>query len=302
MLRNMGRENVLGWVGIQHGADRKSGSINLLDLKTLENERHDLPGRPGFYAETDEPGTVLIGLERRLVLYRFPTRQVIETGIEIEPDERVIINDGLAASEGVLFGTKDTRFQEYIAHMYFYDFAKRKLVVVKDDRLCSNGKFFFERDGRRLLADIDSPRQTVELFDAALESDALTNGRVLADFTKLPGVPDGMRPTPDGRSVVVAFYDPDDVEFGIARQVSLADGAIEAEWRFPGSPRVTCPEFVMIDGQVKLLCTTAVEGMPDERRSHAPHAGEMYIADTAWDRLPEPPPLVPSAVFANAGH
>jgi hypothetical protein len=49
---------------------------------------------------------------------------------------------------------------------------------------------------------------------------------------------------------------------------------------------------VRLDGKVKLLFTTAVEGMPPETRRQAPGAGCMYIADSEFDDPPAPPPLV----------
>ena len=40
------RENVFSWVGIQHGAESKVGSLNIFDLKTKANRSFDLPGPP----------------------------------------------------------------------------------------------------------------------------------------------------------------------------------------------------------------------------------------------------------------
>ena len=108
----------------------------------------------------------------------------------------------------------------------------------------------------------------------------------------LPAYPDGLRPSPDGESILVAFYNPEPVADGLARQFRLSDGAAMCDWVIPGSPRVTCPEFVKIDGQVKVVFTTAVEGMPAEVRRLAPGAGTMYIADSDFATVPEPPPLV----------
>src|ERR1039458_10045788 len=60
------------WISIQYAADRPRGGINVLNLESRESVHHALPGRPGFFAEigeTGEPGVLLVGLERRLVLY-----------------------------------------------------------------------------------------------------------------------------------------------------------------------------------------------------------------------------------------
>jgi hypothetical protein len=45
-------------------------------------------------------------------------------------------------------------------------------------------------------------------------------------------------------------------------------------------------------GKVKLLFTTAVEGMPAAVRRRAAGSGAMYLADTPFDKMPAPPPLV----------
>lgn len=67
--------------------------------------------------------------------------------------------------------------------------------------------------------------------------------------------------------------------YGIAQQFNLASGDLEAEWQTPGSPRVTCPCFVQTDSGIKLLLTTAVEGMPPEQRTRHPQAGTLFIAE-----------------------
>lgn len=115
----------------------------------------------------------------------------------------------------------------------------------------------------------------------------------------LGSFPDGMRPAPrssqadEGDSVIVAFYDPNPVADGWALQVRLGDGAILCRWSIQGSPRVTCPEFMMAGCEVKLIFTTAVEGMTAEMRRITKGAGTIYIADTPFRTMPPPPRLVP---------
>jgi sugar lactone lactonase YvrE len=287
-----GGQSVLGWVAIQHGPDSTSGSIHVLDLETRRDIRHDLPGRPGFFVETAAPGVVLIGLERRLILYDLVRRVVEETGIEVTTEPRVIINDGIAISGGLIFGTKDLAFKQEIAAAYHFDGRSRRLRELKRGQICSNGKYFFYEGAQAFLADIDSPRKTVVLYELDLNSSTADEGRIIADFRSQPAFPDGMRVTPDGRSLMVAFYDPGSPACGVARQVSLLTGTIEEEWELPGSPRVTCPEFVRVGGRVMLLFTTAVEGMPPNLRQHAPHAGCFFLATTDFSALPSAPPLL----------
>jgi hypothetical protein len=54
---------------------------------------------------------------------------------------------------------------------------------------------------------------------------------------------------------------------GIAQEIRLSDGAVLTEFVLPGSPRVTCPEIGELDGAPCVFFTTAIEGMPPERRA-----------------------------------
>ncbi len=294
------QRSLLGWVAIQHGVDNPTGSINLLDLATLKNTRHDLPGRPGFFAETTQPGLLVIGLERRLILYDLSKKKVTETGVEVSSDERTVINDGLAVAEGLIFGSKDLHFRQEIATEWLFDSRSGELRTLKHRQICSNGKYVYQRGQQTLLADIDSPRKTVEVNAVDLDAGTLGESSILADFRSQPAFPDGMRPTPDGLSLVIAFYNPGNAEFGIARQVSIDSGAVEAEWHLPGSPRVTCPEFIQIDGRVLVLFTTAIEGMPENQRRTSPNAGMLFVGETDFATLPPAPPLFPADAFADA--
>jgi hypothetical protein len=77
--------------------------------------------------------------------------------------------------------------------------------------------------------------------------------------------------------LVVAYYNPGKVADGLAQQIRIADGEVVREWVLPGSPRITCPEFVTIGGEECVLFTTAVEGMPPETSEIAPDAGTMFV-------------------------
>jgi sugar lactone lactonase YvrE len=298
VLRNMAGNTALGWVAIQHGADATVGSINVLDLTSGQNQSFLLPGRPGFFAETVQPGLVLIGLERRLVYFDLCTGHLEETGIDVTDDERVIINDGLAVEGGVLFGTKDLELTRPFAAVYFFDSATRCVHTVFGDQVCSNGKHLRRDAEGATLVDIDSVPGAIGLYrlDAKLEQ---VLSKSLVPATHFPaGQPDGLRPAPnekgetDGESVVVAFYDSGEVADGAAQQIRVEDGAVLCEWLIPGAPRVTCPEFVEIEGAVKLVFTTAVGTMSPATRRIATGAGALYLADTPFHTMPAAPPLV----------
>ncbi len=293
MLQNHPRgPRLLGWVAIQHAADQAVGSLNILDLETGKNQSWPLPGRPGFFAETTEPGVVLVGLERRLVTCSLLTGEIQETGLNIGGDERVIINDGLAVEGGLLFGTKHLNFELPIAGLYFFDATRRTIHMVLGHQICSNGKALTRDATGATLIDIDSRPKTIGRFRLDSGLKMVREHRLLVEPEKLPGFPDGLRMAPGGESVIVAFYNPDPVRDGLAQQICTESGAVLAEWVIPGSPRVTCPEFVEMDGKVMMVFTTAIEGMPQTIRAIAPGAGSLYIAETEFTAVPAPPPLV----------
>jgi len=298
VLRNHPGGALLGWVAIQHAADLHEGSFNVLDLVSGRNTTYPLPGRPGFFAETTRPGVVLIGLERRLVGFDLLTGDLEETGIQVTRDERVIINDGLAVDGGVLFGTKHLEFNQRIAALYFFDSATRRVHTVIGGEICSNGKFLRRDAQSATLIEIDSTPKTITRYRLDARLERVLEQSLVTAADALPAIPDGLRPSPagengpGGESVIVAFYNPGAVADGVAQQLRVSDGAVLCEWRIPGSPRVTCPEFVEVEGKVKLVFTTAVEGMPAATRRLAFGAGNMYIADTPFHKMPAPPPLV----------
>jgi sugar lactone lactonase YvrE len=118
-----------------------------------------------------------------------------------------------------------------------------------------------------------------------VERGSVTEIRTAIDLTAGSVFPDGMIVTPDGRSVIIAFYNPEPAPFGEARQYSIATGTVEAIWRTPGSPQVTCPRLVSHEGKVKLVLTTAVEHMTAERQTDAPQAGCLFWGDTTFTEL-----------------
>ncbi len=276
-------DGVLGWVAIQESFVELHGSLNLLNLRTMENDVHPLPGRVGFFAETDRAGVVVVGLERSLVLYDLGARKVVGTPFVVTTDERVVINDGVAVEGGLLFGTKHTTFQERIACMYLFESATGRLHTLHSEQICANGKYLYSGG----LVDIDSPNKTLDHYEFDAAGKRLGERRIIADFRDTALFPDGLRPSPDGESVIVAFYNPEAAAEGVAREYRISDGEVLAEWRMPGSPRVTCPEVLELDGRVRVLFTTAVEGMDPL----VPLAGTMFVGDTRYDRVPAVPPL-----------
>jgi sugar lactone lactonase YvrE len=259
------------WVSIQYAKDRPQGGLNVLNLVTRENDHHPLPGRPGFFAETVDRGILLVGLERRLVLYDLNRRAITETLAHVPDDPRVIINDGIAIPGGAIFGTKHLEFREPVAALYHYDYATRRVRELLGGQVCSNGKYLHDD----ILVDVDTQPKTITEYRYDGEVHRL---RLITPPEALPALPDGLRPMPGGQSVIVAFYNPAHVVDGVAQEIRLSDGEVLTEFILPGSPRVTCPAVWELDGATCVFFTTATEGMPEETRAIAPEAGTIFMA------------------------
>jgi sugar lactone lactonase YvrE len=269
------------WVAIQHGASTTKGSLNIYDFKSGTNQSYELPGRPGFAFPTDQ-GNFVVGCERSVGIFSIAdgTFQPFIEGVDAAV-EGTIINDGAVWQGNLIFGTKDLKFETKKAGLYLWRAADKRLIQLRNDQICSNGKVIVGReDGSVDLLDIDSPTRQVVAYHLDIANGRLDAGRVVVDLTKDEGVPDGMTLMPDGKSVIISLYNPNPADYGRTIQVRLADGQIEREWRTIGSPQATCPQWVARNGNASLVITTAVEHMSSERRPGAPKAGSLFVVDT----------------------
>ncbi len=274
------------WVAIQHGAEATIGSLNIYDAGAKKSQSFPLPGRPGFAFPTTRDGVFVVGAERSVGL--FDTADSSWTPWDILVDAEVsgtIINDGMVFEHGLIFGTKDLEFKTKKAGLYFWRQADERLFTLADDQVCSNGKVVCELEGKLTLLDIDSPTRMVSAYDLDVDAGTISNQRMVVDLREEKYVPDGMIQTPCGKSLVVAMYNPTDVPHGEARQYSIATGEVEAVWRCARAPQVTCPQLVMMDGQVKLVLTSAVEHMNAERLAVHCDSGSLFVGETTFDQL-----------------
>jgi sugar lactone lactonase YvrE len=285
-------EGKFSWVAIQHGPSAKSGSLNIFDVATGVNQQFDLPGRPGFAKPTTQPGVFVVGCERQLGLYDTSDRSwtVLVDGVDADV-AGTIVNDGTLYANNIVFGTKDLEFKTQKAGLYLYRGSDQKLIRMRADQICSNGKDVVDSGtGGLHLIDIDSPTRKVVRYSLDVSAGELSDCTTLLDLTDLAAVPDGMIMTPDEQSMIISFYNPNAAAHGETRQYNLLSGELEHTWRTPQSPQATCPLLLeMPGGSVKLIITTAVEFMPEERRGDSPNAGGLFIADTDFRTSPATP-------------
>ena len=269
------------WVAIQHGAGATHGSLNIYDFRTASNHSFDLPGRPGFAFPTDR-GNFVVGCERSVGIFS-PSKGTWEPFIQ-GVDSNVsgtIINDGLVWEGNLLFGTKDLEFKTKKAGLYLWRRSDRNLIQLRDDQICSNGKVVLPReDGAVDLLDIDTPTRKVVAYRLDIEGGRIDSGRVALDLSDQVGFPDGMTVTLDGKSLIISLYNPDAAAFGRTIQVGIESRRVEQEWHTPQSPQATCPQWVLRNGALSLVITTAVEHMPADRRNDSSNAGCLFEALT----------------------
>lgn len=287
-----GREGQFSWVAIQHSETSTTGSLNIFDIPTGTNRRFRLPGRPGFAYAAGRPGRFIVGLER--CLQQFDNDTGACTPLTAEVDTHVsgtVINDGVAFAGGIVFGCKDLKFAEKKAGLYLYRFADKQLIQLRSDQTCSNGKIAVEQGDQVTLYDIDTPTKTVVRYALDVPAGKLSEAEVVIDLRGGSDFPDGMIATPDGRSAIISFYNPNDAPHGETRQYSLASGQVEAIWKTSLAPQATCPQLIRHEGQIKLIVTTAVETMPPERLAVHSNSGCLFIGETPFTDLRERPVL-----------
>jgi sugar lactone lactonase YvrE len=282
----------LVWVNIQVDATATDGDIHIHFPGTdgSDDSGFGCPGRPGFLLPLSEPNQAIVGVTKDLRIADLSEGAWSEPLATIpDEDPRTIINDGevVPGGKALVFGTKDTQFKDPIAQLYLYTVDDNRISVLAEKQLCSNGKVFATDDRGLILFDIDTPARKVVRYRLDVAARTATPDGTALDLSNEPGFPDGMCDCGDG-TVIVAFYNPDFVKAGRAVRYNLAAGEAVEEWTTPGSPRVTCPLLVKRPEGVKLILTTATEGMPADMRAKCPNAGCLFIADTQLKDCPSP--------------
>jgi sugar lactone lactonase YvrE len=276
----------VAWVNIQTSADATAGDIHVR-FWDGEHRTYAQTRRPAFLIPTDRPDTLFVGREKEVGLLHLTNNTFHPLAAIDDPSPRTIINDGQVVPGGraVVFGTKDIQFADPIASLYLFTLADHKVSVLADRQTCSNGKVFAGKGDDLLLYDIDTPKKNVVRYRLDVAPRAVSAPEVVVDVSRHAGFPDGMVDAGNA-SVIIAFYNPAPANQGRALRFDLRTGSAVEEWTTPGSPRVTCPLLVERDGKVRLILTTATEGMPAEQRSACPNAGDLFWADTDLVTVP----------------
>ncbi len=280
----------LVWVNIQTDAEATTGVVHRHPLAGGLDRKFDAPGRPGFLRGIAGTNCVLVGVEKSLRTLDLVSGEWSEP-LAALPDANplTIINDGAVLPDGkaLIFGTKELKFKEPLASLYLYTVEDGRLTTLASHQTCSNGKVFAADARGLILYDIDTPTRKVTRYRIDVAARTVTHDGIAIDLANQPGSPDGMCDCGDG-TVIIALYNPNFAAAGRAVRYDLSTGQEIEEWTTPGSPRVTCPLLLKPGGGVKLLLTTATEGMPADMRAKCPNAGRLFIADTQLTDCPTP--------------
>jgi sugar lactone lactonase YvrE len=275
------------WVGIQHGVQAKVGSVNIADLSQSKSDSFELPGRPGFALPTTDEGVFVVGCERSLGYFNIQDRSWKTFVDSVDADvDNTIINDGMIYRDNLIFGTKDLAFKEKKAGLYLYRGRDRKLIRLRADQLCSNGKAVLDGDNDHVrFIDIDSPTRKIVQYELDIAAGKLSSPKTIVDFAGDPAVPDGQILTPDRKGLIVSMFRPEAAEQGETRWYELATGKLKHTWITPGSPQNTCPNLVRNQGKIHLIITTAVEHMSASDQAKCSTAGQLFLAETPFENL-----------------
>jgi sugar lactone lactonase YvrE len=280
----------LVWVNIQTGDDAKAGVVHRHPLAGGLDRHFDAPGRPGFLRAVAGTNRVLVGVEKSLRTLDLVSGEW-SGPLAALPDasDLTIMNDGTVLPDGksLVFGTKDTKFKEPLAHLYLYTTDDRRLSVLASHQTCSNWKVIASDPRGLIQYDIDTPTRKVARYRLDVAARTASPDGTAVDLSHQTGFPDGMCDCGDG-TAIIALYNPNFAEAGRAVRCDLSTGEEVEEWTTPGSPRVTCPVLVKLGGGVKLVLTTATEGMPADTRAKCPNAGRLFVADTQLADCPAP--------------
>ena len=282
--RLLAGDDAWSWVNIQRSATAATGELFVWNRQSNLVRKHPLPGRPGFALPTRHPDRLMIGCDQTIGLYDLCRKSFKLLAIIPQTTAYTMINDAqvVPGGDGFVFGTKDPAFRTPAGHLYHFNIKDNAVTVMAGGMTCSNGKVF--TDSRTLL-DIDTPRKCVTRYRFDSANRNLTEDGIAIDLRSRNDFPDGMVDGGDG-TVIIAFYNPHDVEVGRAVRYDLKSGRAIEEWLTPQSPRVTCPMLYGEAGRVRLLLTTADEGMSAELRARCPNAGCLFTAETMMAALP----------------
>lgn len=246
------------------------------DPETGASERTSLPHYPGSYAYRRSGGMV-IAYRNELALTDggiAEARTIPTPGVDFTEQR---FNDGACDRAGRFFvGTMHRKLKDPVGNLFRLD-PDLGLTHLVADLVCSNGIAFSPDD--RTMYHTDTGARRIYAYDYDIDSAAMSNRRVFADFAAGPGRPDGCTIDAEGCLWIAAVAGGEVVRLDPAgRRI----GAIKLP--------VSRPTSVMFGGRDlrTLFVTSMTVGLTAEELAAQPQAGCLFSIRVDVPGLPEP--------------
>lgn len=247
-----------------------------LDPVTGGIERKELPHYPGSYAFRHD-GTIVMAYRTELAIIEGePTnaRQLATPGVNFAVER---FNDGACDRAGRFWiGTMDRKLKDPVGALFRLN-PDHSLTRMAGELTASNGIAFSPDD--RVMYHTDTGAARIFAYDFDIDTGAIVNRRVFADFSAWRGRPDGC--TIDAEGCVWAAA----IGAGEVVRIDPA-GRRVAEIPLP----VDRPTSVMFGGaDLRTLFITSMQfGLTPEQLAAQPQAGCLFAVEVDVPGLPEP--------------
>lgn len=267
------REGALYWVDIG------SRELHRYDPVTGSDQQRILPGRPGSFALTAEPGRFLVALELGLGWYDWDTDR-FEPWRELEDGGTGNrMNDGRCDPAGRFWvGSMYERPDENRFTGMLHRVEPDGTSVVQQREVGVSNGLAFSPDGRTMYF-ADTLRDTVWAYDYDADSGERTNERRFFDYAAIPGGPDGGCVDAHG-----CYWSASVNGWAVVR--ITPEGTLDRRIELP----LARPSMCAFGGPAfdTLYVTSIGAGGPAPGPRRERHAGALLAVDAGVTGLPEP--------------
>ena len=254
--------------------------VHRYDPATGLDESRRVPGRPGSLVRTSQPGRLLIAAENELVWFDWDTGAATPWVTLEPPGAGNRMNDGRTDPRGRYWvGSMYQRAadERYTGMLYRIE-GDGSFAVTRREVGVPNALAFDPERGRMYFA--DSLEGVVLRYDYDLETGTARNETVFADFTDLPGRPDGACVDADGCYWVAAVH-------GGAVLRFTPDGSLDRKIDFP----VMMPTMTAFGGTDlgTLFVTSIGGGGSHPLAAGQSRAGDLFALDPGVTGLSDAP-------------
>ena len=266
-------ESVLFWVDID------GRLVHRYDPATGVDETRSVPGRPGSLARTGRPGRLLAAAENELVRFDWDSGATTPWVALEPPSTGNRLNDGRTDPAGRFWvGSMYERAVDmrFTGHLYRIE-GDGTFSAIRSEVGVPNALAFDPGHDRMYFA--DSLHETIWAYDYDLGTGTPRNERVFAEFSDLPGRPDGACVDSEGCLWVAAVH-------GGAVLRFTPDGRLDRRIDVP----VTKPTMTAFGGtDLGTLFVTSIGGGGSHPPTDQPGAGDLLAIDAGTTGVPDAP-------------